>query len=98
MLVAYYASFQDELPVKLRLTFEEDTSMSGNNFNTDGKVSDELVAEAPSHSPSKAPSEATTPEEEAIAMIDAVLPYDPDFTIYESCEPILNELNGQLSK
>ena len=40
-------------------------------------------------------TDAISPEEEAIAMIDAILPNDPDFAIYDNCEPILHELHSQ---
>ena len=90
MLVAYYASFQDDLPVKLRLEYAEDTSVTGNTDNVDGASSCNDVAAA-----NNGEADAKSLEEEAVAMIDAVLPNDPDFTAYESCEPILNELNAQ---
>ena len=88
MLVAYYASFQDELPVKLRLTFDENTSTSNNNDVDDAYINESDASGA-------GVTDLKTPEEEAVAMIDAVLPSDPDYANYESCEPILNELNAQ---
>ena len=91
MMVAYYASYQDELPVKLRLTYDEDQSVTGANFNA-GSVAANSVAPTASADPA---ASGKSLEEEAIAMIDAALPDDPDFALYANCDPILNELNAQ---
>ncbi|XP_065060736.1 uncharacterized protein LOC135687995 [Rhopilema esculentum] len=71
MLVAFYASFQDELPVKLLLSYENKLIL-GEQDAVDG---------------------CTSPEE-AIALIDAVLPSDPDFMKYDSCDEIQQELDN----
>ena len=90
MLVAYYASFGHELPVRLRLTYDEDLSEIGNNDGFSGVAANNNVPTA-----STGPvARVNSPEEEAIDIIDAVLPNDPDFALYANCEPILNELNA----
>jgi len=91
MMVAYYASYQDELPVKLRLTYDEDQSVTGASFNA-GSVAANNVAPTASADPA---ASGKSLEEDAIAMIDAALPDDPDFALYANCDPILNELNAQ---
>ena len=91
MLVAYYASYQDELPVKLRLTYDEDPSVTGASYNAGGVAAN---SDAPTASADPAATGRSL-EEEAIAMIDAALPDDPDFALYANCDPILNELKAQ---
>ena len=81
MLVAYYASFQDELTVKLRLTNENPLF----GYAEGDKGVDSVDSPIP---------EGLSPAE-AIAAIDAVLPVDSDYEKFDSCDIILQELNSQ---